>query len=34
VICVAAEAGIVFDFCPTSVFTLSSNTWLSKGLVT
>jgi hypothetical protein len=34
VICVAAEAGIVFDFCPTRAFTLSSSIWLSKGLVT
>jgi hypothetical protein len=34
VICVAAEEGMVFDFCPTITFTLSSSTWLSKGLVT
>ncbi|ATB48747.1 hypothetical protein MYMAC_004377 [Corallococcus macrosporus DSM 14697] len=32
--CVAADAGIVLDFWPTSAFTLSSSTWLSKGLVT
>jgi hypothetical protein len=25
---------MVLDFCPTSAFTLSSSTWLSKGLVT
>jgi hypothetical protein len=34
VTCVAIEEGMVFAFWPTRAFTLSSSTWLSKGLVT